>query len=531
MQIIDLQGKKWVVGLDWEILPGDAPLKVEAKEIANRVKLDYGLLVDYEGQAAIGLAKKSSKIPSAAAYLSIANQDFRAGTSPGHKFNDWIVVEDVGEDRVWMSVIKGGIPSPQFDKLFDITTAREKILELLINDTYILYSTSGEIISIFDSTKPVEKKSIIQLTQGIENKLKYLKLRGLPDAVMYGSFAAMGLVALGIVGGQVFDGYNLKQKAAAAQKQKQEDERRAQELYLTQMTDYENTLRELKVKARSEVLTSISASPKIVLSAWHSAIGNIPFGTHGWTMDSATCGFDSRDDLLSSCTISFKRTGLTTNRMLLQDFPDADIAGNNATVKRAVELGSPIQNIQDEGILDTLLDAKTWKFNVESQLQLLKIALVDHELKASSPIVIQGPPKPQPPVNGMGGPNANLIGGMASAVGAQIPNQKPAGSPQVGAAETMPIGIEKGEIQIRSDNFDLIQDIAETVDFRAVGVRSATFKFASLGSINWNVVMDYYIAAGSGSISSSDSTSVSSSALEDKKSSVVASSRRTFGGK
>ena len=37
MQTIEIKNKKWTVGLEWEILPGEASFKEEAKEIADKI--------------------------------------------------------------------------------------------------------------------------------------------------------------------------------------------------------------------------------------------------------------------------------------------------------------------------------------------------------------------------------------------------------------------------------------------------------------------------------------------------------------
>ena len=143
MQITQLRGKKWVIGLDWEILAGDLSIKQEAKDVAEKTNCNYGLLIEYENQYAIGLSQKSSKEPSAALNLALANQESRAQNGLDN-YPDWIVVEEAGEDKYWMGVIKNGLPAPQFDAVFDITTVKEKFAELIVNDTYKFFSRTGK---------------------------------------------------------------------------------------------------------------------------------------------------------------------------------------------------------------------------------------------------------------------------------------------------------------------------------------------------------------------------------------------------
>src|SRR5690606_14190396 len=123
MQIVEFKNKKWIIDLDWEILPDedDVSRKDIIKNIATKTNCNYGVFIDFDGQEAIGLAKKNSKVPSASLYLALANQEYRANTSEMSLYPDWIVIEEVGEEKYWMAVINRGIPAPQFDKILDIT--------------------------------------------------------------------------------------------------------------------------------------------------------------------------------------------------------------------------------------------------------------------------------------------------------------------------------------------------------------------------------------------------------------------------
>ena len=165
MELLTIGNKKWAVGLEWEILPGDGTVAQEAKDVAEKTGLKYGVLVDYDSNFSIGLTQKNTKLPSAALYLALANQDFRENNADTTDYPDWVVIEDVGDDKYWMGVIKSGLPSPQYDVLLSLAEVKEKITELLINDTYTIYSPSGEIISLFDGVKDITKDGLKRLRQ------------------------------------------------------------------------------------------------------------------------------------------------------------------------------------------------------------------------------------------------------------------------------------------------------------------------------------------------------------------------------
>ena len=127
MELLTIGNKKWAVGLEWEILPGDGTVAQEAKDVAEKTGLKYGVLVDYDSNFSIGLTQKNTKLPSAALYLALANQDFRENNADTTDYPDWVVIEDVGDDKYWMGVIKSGLPSPQYDMLLSLAEVKEKI--------------------------------------------------------------------------------------------------------------------------------------------------------------------------------------------------------------------------------------------------------------------------------------------------------------------------------------------------------------------------------------------------------------------
>ena len=54
MQTIEIKNKKWTVGLEWEILPGEASFKEEAKEIAEKTSSNFGVVIEPASRAIIG---------------------------------------------------------------------------------------------------------------------------------------------------------------------------------------------------------------------------------------------------------------------------------------------------------------------------------------------------------------------------------------------------------------------------------------------------------------------------------------------
>lgn len=496
MQTIEFKNKKWVIDLDWEILPGDSTVKQESKDVAAKTACSYGLIVEYDGQFAIGLAKKNSKVPSAAFYLALANQEARLESGDSDPYPDWIVIEEMGDDKYWMSVITRGIPSPQYDKVLDITTVKEKITELLINDTYHIFSPCGEIKSIFEGIKFIEDKNLNELTEAVYSKTKFTKLRGIPNNVAYGAVALLVVMGVYFAVDGFLDSYAMKQRAAEAQKRQQDEEKMAEAQYQEKVKIYNKQIEDLKHKEEEQIIMGLAGTPSKMLNAWYEAIGGIESGTHGWKMNKIDCEFVpgvTPQPNSSSCSIKFARTGLTTNRMLLQDYPDAEISGDLATVTRKVIVDESIFEKPDHKVLDGLPSAKNWGFDMLSQLQLLKIANIDFEIKKTTDITFIPPVKPVNPKSMV------ASGGKAEAV---VP---------------VSIGLGSGELVIKSDNFDLLREVADNVDFKAVGVKKISFTLGELGSIKWDATLSYYVNTVNGVIDASNSSLLSNDSLAKPK--------------
>lgn len=496
MQITELRGKKWVIGLDWEILPGELSIKQEAKDVAQKTSCNYGVLVDYDGQFAVGLSQKSSKLPSAALYLALANQEKRS-TDSLDNYPDWVVVEDVGDDKYWMGVIKNGIPAPQFDAVFDITTIKEKFGELIVNDTYKFYSPCGEIISLFDGVKFVDSKSLNDLTSSVKTKVKYDKLRGIPVGFIYGAIGIAVLGVLIVTLSTFIEGRSLKEKAASIKNKQEQQARLEKAKYDADMKSYTEQMEKFKSDAVQGVLLGLAGTPSFILSSWYNAVSVHEFGTHGWDLQNIECYYNPRSvnaivpqtgpEL--ACDFQFARNGLTTNRMFLQDYPDATISGNTALLTKVLIADRSSLVVPDASILQTIPNSKGWGFDMISQLQLLKIVQIDYDVKASSDVTYQGLPMPM------------------------SPEEKAKGkSPTLGSLT--PIGYSKGEIVVKSKNFELLKEVADNVDFKAVGVKKLAMKLQGRGEIAWDLTLNYYVKSDAGGIVASSSSGLSSNAVK-----------------
>lgn len=493
MQIIEVKGKKWVVGLEWETLPGEKSTKLEAKDSAEKTKSNFGILIDYDDQFAIGLSKKSSKLPSAAAYLALANQEVRNTGSVDEYSADWIIVEEVSDDKFWIGIVKNGIPSPQGDSVLDITAIKEIIIALLMHDTYRLFSTCGEIKAIFGDMKTVEEVSINTLTEDIKAKNKFIKLKGIPNTVIYAGFGVLALIIGGFGVSSLIEGHDMREKMANIEKQRMQEEVAKQQKYAADLQKYEEGKKEAKKQAINNILLGMSATPNYMLKSWYNVVGNIELGTHGWKLENIECYLiDSTptEAQKSACDIKFTKSELSTNRMLLQEYPDALIKGNEAVITKQVPLDASGLLAMKEDDINTLPTTRTWGADMISQLQLLKTVDIEHAIKPSIDIVFKTPLKPVDPKTN------------------PAPNAAPINEGD------QPVGVAKGQITIKGNNIDLLQEVADNVQFTGVGARKATFQVQGLGIIAWEATLDYFVRPDqTGGIAGSTSSGVLNDAV------------------
>jgi len=496
MQIENIKGKKWMVGLEWEILPNDSTIKQEAIDVAKKTESNFGIIVEYESVYAIGLTKKITKDPSAALYLALANQHMRENGGMSPDYPDWIVLEEVGDDKYWMAVIKSGIPAPQFDAVLSITEIKDRMTELLINDTYTVYTSAGELIAIFDGIKHIENKSLNDLTEEVKTKIKFTKLLGIPNAVIY---AGIGILVAGFIGYgglQFMEGRDIQEKATLlAQKQQREKEEKEQK-YKADLANYNKTKAEAETKARENVVLGLSGNPAQILNAFYQNVGSTEIGTHGWNLKTIECYFNVVPAIETNpeikyprlaCDYLYERTELATTRMLLEDYPNAKLNGDRAVVTKDVEIDPVYIAKADNSILDSLKLAKEWGFDVQSQLQLLKVANIDHEIKGSTDLTFKNLGAPISP--------AELEAGR---------------QPNPEEVNNLHIGV--GEIIVKGNTFDWVKELADNVDFSGTGLRKVTFNVKGLGELSWEATFNYYIKTDAGGIGASNSAGLGEAA-------------------
>lgn len=401
MRVATFGGKKWVVDLEWELMPNEAPFRQEIKSVVSKTDKPYGVAIEYEGALAVGLSKKPSKLFSAAAMLAAANQkslSMDSGAPAEESQNDWIVIDSLADDEYWLCVIKNGVPLPgTADTVHTLKDLQNRVTDLLEVDTYKIFSPLGEIKSYLSGVKPVDESGVAELTSGITQKFKLKKLVGISPVVVY---IMGGMVALGL-GYFALDAFlentAMQKKITEMQKQQQQAQQAEQMEAQRAAADYEKLVRNEKQKQLSRLYAGIAGDPKVLLPAWINSVSDLPYPSFGWDMTRVECVFNSETVALNeraSCLVFFKRGKYGTTRMLLDEIPTAQVAGNEAQV------GLNLTNVPVELLANrtpdqiVLPNAALFAKVVMSQVQALESSSITSAVKPAVDAVFNPPTRP-----------------------------------------------------------------------------------------------------------------------------------------
>ncbi len=487
MQVLEIKGKKWLTCVDWEILPGDNPVKIESKEVANKTNNNYGIICEYDDVSSIGLMSKNAKEPSIALYFSLANQHFREHTSGVDQFPDWIAVEEIEDEKYLFLVSKSGVPAPQFDNILDITSVKEKLSELLLNDTFTVFTNSGEIINIFEGLKFIENKSLSSIVESVDTKIRPEKLRGIPMIVIYICIGVMVFISLifGIL--QFMEGRDLKEKALYYQRQKEAEVQRKKEEYQQNIKKYFDDSKKNKDAVVNKVIEGTAGNKNEVIKKIYDFVSNYPVGTHGWNMKKIDCYFDIEQKLIF-CDFLYTRTGLTTNKMLLEDFPHAILNGNEAVVKEKIHIENHILLGKNLTSMQQVPSVRDWGGDIISSLQLLKLVGVEHEIKESKELTYSLPGKPL------------------------SPEETAAGNPP-NSEKVESLGVGVGSLIIKSNILEFLDGVVEQVNVEKLGFDKIIFDIRDFGQIAWELKLNYFVNTQETVVKSSNSETVSTDSL------------------
>lgn len=483
VQILTMAKNKWIVGLEWEHFVGD-DLKSAIRTSAEKNACNFGLSIEYNQKTAIGLAPSNFKGVSAAEALAYANQNELNKKDLSNYNPDWIVIEELGDDKFWMGVVKNGLPAPGYDVILNITEIKENVVELLYDDTYKIFSTSSEVHALINQIKVIELKNLTELTEATRYKANFKKYGGIPTVAIYAAAATIFLIGATYFIFEHLEGQELIQEALRAQEREAEMQRQKQIAYEQKIKDFEVKKLALEQEAKNKITYGLSGNPSEMLNAWYHAVGNIEVGTHGWDLTKVSCYYQATvQPKKFACDYLFKRQGLSTNRMFLEDYPDAKIDGENAVVTRNININPESLKNPDISIIEKLKGANNWNAAMISQLQLLKLVNIDYKFNSSNEITFEIPALPLSPQE------------EAQGAPLRVPTEQS-------------LGVAQGTLNVSGRDFDFVKEFADNVNFYGTGLRKVDFNVGKEGKISWDATFDYFISTREGSLKSTDSSTI-----------------------
>lgn len=465
-KIVKLKDTEVVIGLEWELLNFAVSERKAVREVLKKNPgVKSGVLVRAADVATLGMMPSGHKrpaVPSGAALLALANQEAQAhatGQSSGIEDNQWVVVERLTEDEFWVVDVKDGVPLPGSDFVGGFEKVRTYLTEMLEGTGFKVFTTDEEIQAAVGHLAVMVPKDAAELIASVEKpSLGNLKtLSGVdPNAVL----AVLGLVVLGLAyfGWSMWDDYQTKQQqqAAAAARASADAARLSAE-----KEEYAQAVRTAVLTALDQAVAGVnlalkSPSPREVIHAWYEMVGNVPLNHSGWRTQRVECLMETPTQPV--CTVFLKRTVVGLNRVLMIDYPQAEISGDDASyVIRGPEL------VLREASWGDVDSARVFMGGLMSDLQFIRKTGLNYS-QGESKDITQAVAMPTPP--------ASLF----------TPTDTQA-QPAVAPINT---GMARGDLALGGDNLWLLTGLSQTLDRTGVALDSLSVDLADTDSQPWS---------------------------------------------
>lgn len=394
MRKIELDGKSVTVGLDWDALKGNGSVAKETRDlIKNNEGVKKGIIVKANGLTVIGMIPPGEKLkaPSAAAWLSDANKKYNNNQlkkNEAHEDENWIVVEQLSDEEYWMAVIKDGVPLPGLDIIDTFEETLSKVNSLVSIGDFVLHTPDDMIRSYFVQQRSTSS-GFVNLIDGTKYKKSVTQLSGVDPKLII-----LALLVFGMIGGYIaYDTWSTAREQEEALRVQNENQQKASQDSQKAQITYEDQKREAVQQAFKQAEGSINkllsqpASPSL-LNSWSSLVSQVKMSHNGWDITTVECTVEGNTPL---CIVNLARGELGINRILMQDFPTAEINGDTA---RYVLKGNDLE--AQNGNYKTLNTGNDFKVNVLSDLQVLKYGDIKHTVDGSSEVT-QNIKLPEPP--------------------------------------------------------------------------------------------------------------------------------------
>jgi len=476
-RIIKMENTQVILGLEWFLLDArdgkDKPLperRAVQKVLKENAGVKAGVVVRSADTAVLGLMPKGHKkpsVPSGAALLAFASQDAQGrstGQSSSIEDTQWMVVERLGDDEFWLVDLRDGVVVPGADFVGSLDKVRQYMDEMLQDPGFKVFSTDPEIQHIAEHRATIIHKDAATLISDIEKPARgNLKTLSGLDPTMLAVIVAFALAVGGFFGYDYFSKMQkerqLREQAAARQSEEAQRLKKETDDYVANVKTAILTALDAGVEGVNTALQTPSS--REVLGAWVSLIENVPVNHSGWTTERVECLMETPEKPL--CTVYIRRGPSGINRILLEDYPDVQLNGDEGSyVVRGPDL---TPRGADWNQLDS---AHGFMMGLVSDLQFIQVAGLSYNQSASSDIV-QAVTLPTPP--------ASLF---------------TPGTEQAAAPAPVNTGISKGDLGLTGEGLWQLPGLGKLLDRNGVGVKGMNLDLKSSKEA-WQLQSEYFI--------------------------------------
>lgn len=477
MKLVKFKNVSAVINLTWHALPNDQSERAAQKAIMEQNKgVKAGVLVKYGGVALLGLGPVGAKVingPSAAAWLSIANQKaMDQGGSAGlpntgsGSTNDWIVVENLGDGTFWLAIIRDGVPLPGTDVVLDRETTLELIQEAVETAPFVVYSPDEGIRGDVPTGTMVDSKGFADLVQGTKPGKSAMRA---VSGVSVKALAIIGAILLLGVAWMGWTYYSQQQEAKRLLAQSSADAAEQQRRIAADKAQYAVDVKKAVDQALDQGvidLNNILSNPSAneVINSWVNLVSDTSANQGGWNIGSFSC--TNTEESVPSCVVSMTRGEYSTNRILMEDHPDAILDGDSATFTITGQ-----SSVKRSGDYKRLERANTFSLDFISDLQMLKFADVGYNIAESQDVTstISMPPVPS---------SIFKPGDTAQAPPAPAPIR---------------MGAASGDLTFTGSHLWQVEGLREFLARENIAVQSLDLSISSGVPGNWTLKASYYI--------------------------------------
>lgn len=481
-EIISLNGKSVVVGLDWDLLNVKSNERKAVREMMKKNPgVKAGVVVNGTTRSVIGMmgvGQKRPSAPSGAAILAFVNgQELAAANgrqSSSVEETNWVVIQKLpdSEDRYWLVEIREELPMPATDKIYSLEEVRNHLEASLAGEDTLnlrIYTKDDEIFTIIPAGFKHWPESAFDLIEkwNKPSKANLKNLSGI-DPVVFSVVGAGILLIAGYTGWNYYQDTVKKkmmsQQAAAQEKERIEQNEKTKQQYLAEVE--KNALQALDQAVEAVNKGLATAHPAEVMQSWVELVESVPLNHSGWDTTGVECSMETPQ--IPICKISMKKGSYSTIRILKDDYPGVEIEGDAASYSlRGSEL--KLRTADWNG----MESRDEFASSLISDLQYFTHGGVNFNQGASQEITQQITLPPPP----------TLIDQAQAEAGTQKP-------PEPGIVNT---GVALGQLAISGSNVWRFKGMSESLERQGLTVNSMSITINSTGDMGWTLQSEFLI--------------------------------------